>query len=93
MNFKTNSCYREKEKKLAVATLLGGNSILVVGKAGIGISALLKFICFELESKGLKLLKVAPGSIKQILVSLAVQLYIYSEDDKFPTSPRLQREV
>ena len=93
MNFNTNSCYREKEKNLAVETLLGGHSILLVGKAGIGISALLKFICIELETKGARLLKVAPGSIKQILVSLAVQLYLYEEDDKFPTSPRLQREV
>ncbi len=93
MNFKTNSCYREKEKKLIVETLLGGHSILVVGKAGIGISALLKFACEELESKGLKLLKIAPGSIKQILVSLAFQLSLYSEDDKLPTSPRLQEEV
>ena len=93
MNFNTNSCYREKEKNLAVETLLGGHSILVVGKAGIGTSALLKFICHELAEKGAKLLKVAPGSIKQILVSLALQLLLYEEDDKFPTSPRLQREV
>ena len=34
MNFQTNFCYREKEKKLAVATLLGGGSLLIVGKAG-----------------------------------------------------------
>ena len=93
MNFNTNFCYREKEKKLAVETLLGGHSILLVGKAGIGISALLKFICIELETKGARLLKVAPGSIKQMLVSLALQLLLYEEDDKFPTSPRLQREV
>ena len=93
MNFQTNSCYREKEKNLIVETLLGGHSILVVGKAGIGISALLKFACEELERKGLMLLKVAPGSIKQILVFLAFQLALYAEDDKLPTSPRLQKEV
>jgi hypothetical protein len=92
-NFNENFCYREKEKKLAVATLLGGGSLLIVGKAGVGVSALIGFVCLELENKGLKLLKIAPGSIKQILVSLALQLLLYTEDDKFPTSPKLQREV
>jgi len=43
MNFKTNSCYREKEKKLIIETRVGGHSILLVGKAGIGTSTLLKF--------------------------------------------------
>lgn len=93
MNFNVNFCYREKEKNLAVATLLGGGSLLIVGKAGVGVSALIGFVCIELENKGLKLLKIAPGSIKQILVSLALQLLLYTEDDKFPTSPKLQREI
>jgi hypothetical protein len=93
MNFQTNSCYREKEKNLIVSTLIAGHSILVVGKAGIGISTLLKFVCTELEIKGANLLCIAPGSIKQILVQLAFQLSLYAEDDKLPTSPRLQKEV
>jgi len=93
MNFQTNSCYREKEKNLIVETILGGHSLLLVGKAGIGTSTLLKFVCEELENKGARIIKIAPNSIKQILVSLAFQLNLYCEDDKLPTSPRLQREV
>jgi len=93
MNFQTNSCYREKEKNLIVQTLLAGHSILLVGKAGIGTSALLKFVCEELDNKGARIIKIAPNSIKQILVSLAFQLNLYGEDEKLPTSPRLQREV
>lgn len=93
MNFQTNSCYREKEKNLIVETLLGGHSILLVGKAGIGTSTLLKFVCEELEAKGAKLIRVAPDSKKQILVSIAFQSNLYGEDDKLPTSPRLQKEV
>jgi hypothetical protein len=93
MNFNVNSCYREKEKILICETLTGGHSILVVGKAGVGVSALIRFACAELEKKNLRIIKVAPGSIKQILVSLALQLGLYAEDEKLPTSPRLQREV
>jgi len=93
MNFQTNSCYREKEKKLIVETLLGGHSILLVGKAGIGTSTLLKFAAEELKANGARIIKIAPNSIKQILISLAFQLNLYAEDDKLPTSPRLQREV
>ncbi|MCA1638345.1 MAG: DUF815 domain-containing protein, partial [Acidobacteria bacterium] len=59
--------YREKEKNLIVETLLAGHSILLVGRAGIGTSALLKFVCEEMESKGARVIKIAPNSIKQIL--------------------------
>jgi len=93
MNFQTNSCYREKEKNLIVETLLAGHSILLVGKAGIGTSTLLKFADEELKSRGVKTIKIVPNSVKQILVSLAFQLNLYCEDDKLPTSPRLQKEV
>ena len=94
MNFQTNSCYREKEKNLIVETLLaGGHSLLLVGKAGLGTSTLLKFAADEIETKGANVIRVNPASMKQILVSLAFQLNRYSEDDKLPTSPRLQREV
>lgn len=94
MNFQTNSCYREKEKNLIVETLLaGGHSLLLVGKAGLGTSTLLKFAADEIETKGANVIRVNPASMKQILVSLAFQLNLYGEDDKLPTSPRLQREV
>jgi len=93
MNFQTNSCYREKEKNLIVETLLAGHSLLLVGKAGIGTSTLLKFAAEELETKGANLVRIAPDSKKQILVNMAYQLSLYAEDDKLPTSPRLQKEV
>ncbi|MGI8467158.1 MAG: AAA family ATPase [Pyrinomonadaceae bacterium] len=73
--------------------MIAGHSLLLVGNAGIGTSALLKVADEELKSNGARTIKIVPNSVKQILVSLAFQLNLYSEDDKLPTSPRLQKGV
>jgi hypothetical protein len=86
-------CYREKDRNLAVETLLSGSSLLSVGTGGIGKTMLIRFIVSSLEAKGLICAVASPASAKQFLTEIAFQLGLIEEDEKIPTTTQLQWRV
>lgn len=68
------SCYRGPERTRAVAALLAGSSLLVVGGPGIGKSALACFIAADLRERGFTAALVSPRTAKQVMLDLAGQL-------------------
>lgn len=86
-------CYREKDRNLAVETILSGSSLLLVGTGGIGKTMLVRFIASSLEAKGLTCAVASPASAKQFLTEIVLQLGLLSEDEKIPTTAQMQRLV
>lgn len=67
-------CYRASEKQRIVASLLADSSLLVVGEAGAGKSALGEYVVAELQQAGFVAMLVAPAATKQCLTGLAQAL-------------------
>lgn len=71
--------YRSAEKNRIVAALQANSSLLVVGEAGCGKSALGKCVATELEDLGFPVVLAVPNSNKQMLKSIATELGVDTE--------------
>ncbi|MGF1490386.1 MAG: ATP-binding protein [Prochloraceae cyanobacterium] len=73
------NCYRKKEKNRIVAALIANSSLLVVGEPGSGKSFLAEAVRQDLTESGFISATIRSGTVKQILVDLALQLEIDTE--------------
>jgi MoxR-like ATPase len=75
----STTCYRNAEKRRIVAALQANSSLLIVGEAGGGKTALSEFVAEELELLGFTVVSVKSSTAKQILVAIAFQLGVDAE--------------
>ncbi len=72
--------YRAREFRRIVAALQANSSLLVVGEAGCGKTFLSQAITAELTEMNFQVAVTKPGTVKQILSDIAVQLGVDTED-------------
>jgi Cdc6-like AAA superfamily ATPase len=75
----STACYRSTEKRRIVAALQANSSLLIVGEAGGGKTALSDFVAEELELLGFTVVTVKPSTAKQMVVAIALQLGVDAE--------------
>jgi AAA domain len=88
-------CYRSIEKRRIVAALQANSSLLIVGEAGGGKTALSEFVAEELELLGFTVVTVKPSTAKQMLMAIALQLGVDAEslEGKQLTVMRLMQAI
>ena len=72
--------YRSKEFRRIVAALVANSSLLVVGEAGCGKTFLAQAVTAELITMNFTVAVTKPGTVKQILSEIAVQLGVDTEN-------------
>ena len=72
--------YRAREFRRIVAALQANSSLLVVGEAGCGKTFLSQAITAELTEMNFQVAVTKPGTVKQILSDIAMQLGVDTED-------------
>jgi hypothetical protein len=75
----STACYRSTEKRRIVAALQANSSLLIVGEAGSGKTALSDFVAEELDLLGFTAITVQPSTAKQMLLAIALQLGVDAE--------------
>ncbi len=87
--------YRKREFRRIVAALQADSSLLVVGEAGIGKSFLARAVADSLESMNFQVATTKPGTVKQVLLSIALQLGVDTEsiEGKTLSSLGLMKEI
>ncbi|MFP4133009.1 MAG: AAA family ATPase [Halothece sp.] len=91
----SNKCYRNSERRRAVASLQSGSSLLIVGEQGIGKTKLAEFIVSDLRLLGFPVALVVPKTNKETLVDICLQLGLSSEtlEGKRLTASQLQDQI
>ncbi|MGK7873211.1 MAG: AAA family ATPase [Xenococcaceae cyanobacterium] len=91
----TGKCYRVNERDRIVASLLAGEGVYVVGDAGYGKSTLAQFVIQEIRSQGFLAVLLEPGTLRDVMESLAVTLGLDTEtlDGKSMSSRMLQEQI
>lgn len=72
-------CYRNQERDRIVATLKADSSIVVVGKEGIGKTALTEAVVCKLTEEGFKVVQLQQATPKNMLKQMADQLDLRTE--------------
>ncbi len=87
--------YRQREFRRIVAALQANSSLLVVGEAGCGKTFLGSAVVEELEEMDFKVAVTKPGTVKQTLLSIALQLGVDTEsiEGKALSSMGLMKEI
>ncbi len=87
--------YRQREFCRIVAALQADSSLLVVGEAGIGKSFLARAVASSLEQMNFQVAMTSPGTVKQVLLSIALQLGVDPEslEGKTLSSLGLMKEI
>ncbi len=87
--------YRGKEFRRIVAALQANSSLLVVGEAGCGKTFLAQAIDAELTAMNFQVAVTKPGTVKQIITEIAVQLGVDTEnlDGKALSTMGLMKEI
>jgi hypothetical protein len=91
----STACYRSTEKRRIVAALQANSSLLIVGEAGGGKTALSEFVAEELELLGFTVVTVKPSTAKQMVVAIALQLGVDAEslEGKALTAMQLMQAI
>lgn len=91
----SNQCYRDTEKRRIVAALLANSSLLVIGEPGGGKTYLAEVVIDELLAQGFAVAAPAIGTVKQMLLEIALDLGIDTEtlEGKTMTSQQLQNAI
>lgn len=87
--------YRAQEKRRIIAALQADSSLLVVGEAGCGKSALCEFVTLEMQELGFLTAVSQPATTKQTLLGIADQLGVDNEtlEGKPLTTQGLQEAI
>lgn len=87
--------YRSREKRRIVAALTANSSLLVVGESGCGKSFLAEAVAAELQSQNFPVAIAKVQTVKQMLISIAVQLGVDTEtvEGKSLTTSQLQEAI
>jgi hypothetical protein len=88
-------CYREQEKTRIVAAMRAASSLLVVGGAGCGKSALAEFVASGLRADGFTVALAEPSTAKQLMLDIAEQLSVGATtlDGKAQSTGQLQEAI
>ena len=87
--------YRSTEMRRIKASLLASGSILVVGEEGSGKSVLATSVYEQLQTEGFNVAFIEPATAKQMLLEIAQQLGIDSQnlEGKALTADQLKRAI